>query len=53
MNELKAENKAKDLKSFIEKQKDGTLLYKSGGGITCNSNIKEEYQEMCNKVYIP
>jgi para-aminobenzoate synthetase component 1 len=38
---------------FIEKQKDGTLLYKSGGGITCDSNIKEEYQEMCNKVYIP
>lgn len=38
---------------FIEKTADGKFLYKSGGGITCDSNIKDEYQEMCDKVYIP
>ena len=38
---------------FIEKDKNGTLTYKSGGGITCDSNLKSEYDEMCDKVYIP
>lgn len=38
---------------FIEKQKDGTLLYKSGGGITCDSDCQKEYQEMIDKVYLP
>ena len=38
---------------FIEKQKDGNLIYKSGGGITCESDSKKEYQEMIDKVYIP
>jgi len=38
---------------FIEKQKDGSLIYKSGGGITCESDPKCEYQEMIDKVYIP
>ena len=28
-------------------------IYKSGGGITIESNAKNEYQEMINKVYIP
>ncbi|GAB4316329.1 MAG: aminodeoxychorismate synthase component I [Bacteroidales bacterium] len=37
---------------FIEKQKDG-LVFKSGGGITCFSKEKEEYEEMVNKVYLP
>ena len=38
---------------FIEKQNDGSLIYKSGGGITCESDPKKEYQEMIDKVYIP
>ncbi|MEA2112072.1 MAG: aminodeoxychorismate synthase component I [Campylobacterota bacterium] len=29
------------------------LIYKSGGGITLDSNSKEEYQELIDKVYIP
>jgi len=38
---------------FIEKQDDGTLIYKSGGGITSDSDPISEYEEMCDKVYIP
>ena len=38
---------------FIEKQEDDSLIYKSGGGITCESDPKKEYQEMIDKVYIP
>ena len=30
-----------------------TFTYKSGGGITIDSNVYEEYKEMINKVYIP
>jgi para-aminobenzoate synthetase component 1 len=37
---------------YIEK-KDNQLIYKSGGGITIDSNIKREYEELINKVYIP
>ncbi len=37
---------------FIEKDKDA-LWYKSGGGITHNSNVKEEYVELIKKIYIP
>ncbi|MEM1257454.1 MAG: aminodeoxychorismate synthase component I [Bacteroidota bacterium] len=37
---------------FIEKKEDG-YWYKSGGGITHQSNIKEEYIELINKIYIP
>lgn len=37
---------------FIEKQ-NNTLMYKSGGGITCDSDVYKEYQEMLDKVYIP
>jgi len=28
-------------------------IYKSGGGITIDSNIKDEYDELIKKVYIP
>jgi para-aminobenzoate synthetase component 1 len=28
-------------------------IYKSGGGITIDSNVKEEYEELIKKVYIP
>ncbi len=37
---------------FIEK-KDKNLIYKSGGGITIDSNIEDEYKEMCEKIYVP
>ena len=37
---------------FIER--DGNkLFYRSGGGITTQSNAKSEYQEMIDKVYVP
>ncbi len=37
---------------FIEKQGD-KLIYKSGGGITIDSDCEAEYQEMCEKIYVP
>ena len=38
---------------FIEKNSNNELIYKSGGGITSDSDVYKEYQEMCDKVYIP
>ena len=37
---------------FIENTVDG-MVYKSGGGITCNSIAADEYAEMIQKIYIP
>jgi para-aminobenzoate synthetase component 1 len=37
---------------FIEK-KDNMLIYKSGGGITIDSNAGSEYEELTDKVYLP
>jgi para-aminobenzoate synthetase component 1 len=37
---------------FIEKTKDG-YIYKSGGGITIDSDEVSEYEEMKDKVYLP
>jgi para-aminobenzoate synthetase component I len=37
---------------FIEKTANG-LLFKSGGGITAQSNAQAEYKEMIDKVYLP
>ncbi len=37
---------------FIENS-NGTLIYKSGGGITAESECDKEYQEMIDKIYIP
>lgn len=37
---------------FIENN-NGNLIYKSGGGITTQSNAKEEYQELIDKIYVP
>lgn len=37
---------------FIEDTTDG-LVFKSGGGITHQSNAKDEYNEMIQKVYVP
>lgn len=37
---------------FIQKEKDG-FFYKSGGGITCDSNAELEYEELLQKIYLP
>ncbi|MEA2091846.1 MAG: aminodeoxychorismate synthase component I [Campylobacterota bacterium] len=37
---------------FVEKNKDG-YIYKSGGGITLDSDAKLEYNELLDKVYLP
>ena len=37
---------------FIE-EKDKKLFYKSGGGITIDSNAKSEYEELIDKIYLP
>jgi para-aminobenzoate synthetase component 1 len=37
---------------FVEKTQDG-LCFRSGGGITANSEPSAEYMEMLNKVYVP
>jgi para-aminobenzoate synthetase component I len=37
---------------FIEKQ-NNRFFYKSGGGITIDSNIESEYKELLQKVYLP
>ena len=37
---------------FIEKTKEG-LIFKSGSGITAQSNMISEYQELIDKVYVP
>jgi len=38
---------------FIEKDENGELWYRSGGGITVNSDPEEEYNEMLDKIYLP
>ena len=37
---------------FIE-EKGGKMLYKSGGGITIDSDTKSEYEELIDKIYLP
>ncbi|MFA5233932.1 MAG: aminodeoxychorismate synthase component I [Sulfurimonas sp.] len=37
---------------FVQKTKDG-YIYKSGGGITLDSDAKSEYDELLDKVYLP
>ena len=37
---------------FIEQQGD-TLYYRSGGGITTQSDVTSEYQEALDKIYVP
>ncbi|QDF30052.1 aminodeoxychorismate synthase component I [Halarcobacter anaerophilus] len=38
---------------FIQKDEKGNLFYKSGGGITCDSDVNQEYEELLDKVYLP
>ncbi len=37
---------------YIERSEEG-LVYKSGGGITIDSDVESEYKEMIDKVYFP
>ncbi len=37
---------------FVE-EKEGKMIYRSGGGITSQSNAESEYKEMIDKVYLP
>ena len=37
---------------FIEKER-GKLYYKSGGGITIDSDAQSEYEELVDKIYLP
>ncbi|NLN13588.1 MAG: aminodeoxychorismate synthase component I, partial [Arcobacter skirrowii] len=37
---------------FIEKI-DGEFFYKSGGGITSDSRVEDEYKELIDKIYLP
>ncbi|MFK2823176.1 aminodeoxychorismate synthase component I [Arcobacter sp. YIC-80] len=38
---------------FIEEDKNNNQYYKSGGGITCDSNANLEYEELLDKIYLP
>ena len=37
---------------FIEKTDEG-FIYKSGGGITLDSDVENEYNELLSKIYLP
>ena len=37
---------------FIE-NREGKYFYRSGGGITTQSDVEAEYQETIDKVYVP
>lgn len=38
---------------YIEESDKGQKYFRSGGGITINSNSKEEYEEILQKIYLP
>lgn len=38
---------------FIDEDENGNRFYKSGGGITCDSDVLNEYQELLDKIYLP
>jgi len=38
---------------YIEQKENGSLTFKSGGGITANSVAEKEYEEMIQKIYVP
>ncbi|MDA3890927.1 MAG: aminodeoxychorismate synthase component I [Salinivirgaceae bacterium] len=37
---------------YIENE-NGKMIFKSGGGITVNSTLEDEYKEMIQKIYLP
>jgi para-aminobenzoate synthetase component 1 len=47
----------KNLDSFVMirmiTERNGKQYYKSGGGITHNSDIQKEYKELIEKIYVP
>ncbi len=38
---------------FVEQRSDDSLWFRSGGGITAQSNVNEEYNELIKKIYVP
>jgi para-aminobenzoate synthase component I len=34
-------------------QRDGKLFFQSGGGITAQSSLDDEYNELIEKIYVP
>lgn len=38
---------------FIEQNDRGELFFRSGGGITVNSDMESEYREVLDKIYLP
>ncbi len=38
---------------FIERREEGSLHYRSGGGITHASDCDKEYRELLDKIYLP
>jgi len=38
---------------FMEKNENGKIYFKSGGGITIMSDPKKEYKELTDKIYVP
>jgi len=38
---------------FVEEDSNKNICYKSGGGITCDSNALLEYEELLDKIYLP
>ena len=38
---------------YIERDDEGAFFYRSGGGITSRSSVKDEYEELIKKVYVP
>lgn len=38
---------------FLERTPEGKLIFRSGGGITFQSEVRSEYEEMKRKVYVP
>ncbi len=38
---------------YIERDSDGQLFFRSGGGVTIHSNADAEYDEILTKIYLP
>lgn len=38
---------------FIKEEENGQKIYHSGGGVTTNSRMDQEYKEVINKIYLP
>lgn len=38
---------------FMDQQSDGSFVFKSGGGVTAQSDVELEYNEVKQKVYVP